>query len=109
MIQDDRLPLKEQYLDYYGKIPVKKYACYSIGIDEDTGLRWEKDDADFADRIRKSKSLYLLAKSKYLPPTFLIPLLFRELTPRTEITGKDGEKLFKVVRGEDSEEKQIEK
>ena len=93
MIQDDRLPLKEKFLEYYEKMPIQKYAGYAIGKSEDTIKRWIDEDEDFADRILKLKSSYLLAKSRQLPATFIIPLLFRELTPRTELTGKEGEPL----------------
>lgn len=65
-------------------MPIKKYAGFSIGKSEDTIKRWEDEDADFADRINKAKADYLLKKSHSLPPTFIIPLLFRDLTPRVE-------------------------
>lgn len=91
MIQDDRLPLKEKFLEYYKDIPIQKYAGYSIGKSEDTVKRWIDEDADFADRVNKAKAEYLLQKARRLPPTFIIPLLFRELTPRQEHTGADGE------------------
>ena len=80
-------------------MPIKKYAAYSIGRDEDTILLWQKDDSDFSDRIKKLKSAYLLAKSRQLPATFIIPLLFRELTPRHELTGKDGKDLPAPILG----------
>ena len=99
MIKDDKLPLKEKFLEYYSKMPIKKYAAYSIARDEDTILLWQKDDSDFSDRIKQLKSEYLLAKSKFLPPTFIIPLLFRELTPRQELTGKDGKDLPTPILG----------
>jgi hypothetical protein len=84
MIDDDRLPLKEQFLEYYSQMPIKKYAGFSIGRSEDTIKRWEDEDADFADRINKAKADYLLKKSRNLAPSFIIPLLFRDLTPRVE-------------------------
>lgn len=97
MIKDDRLPLKEKFLEYYRKMPIKKYAGYSIGKSEDTISRWEAEDADFADSINAAKAQYLLDKARVLPPTFIIPLLFRELTPRTELTGPEGKELTPVL------------
>lgn len=103
MIDDDRLSLKEQFLVYYRDMPIKKYAGFSIGKSEDTIKRWEDEDADFADRINKAKAEYLLQKSRKLPPTFIIPLLFRDLTPRVEqeitIYDKlDDDKLNQIIR-----------
>jgi hypothetical protein len=98
--------LKIQALAYYSKMPVKKYAAYYVGRDEDTFLRWEKEDADFADKVKQLKSEYLLAKSKGLRPEFIVPLLFRELTPRQELTGKDGSDLsIKLVKYGDNDTK----
>lgn len=93
MIKDDKLVLKEKFLEYYSKMPIKKYAAYSVGRDEDTILIWQKDDSDFSDRIKILKADYLLNKANRLPATFIIPLLFRELTPRHELTGKEGESI----------------
>lgn len=84
--------LKEKFLEYYSEMPIKKYAAYSIGRDEDTILLWEKEDSDFSDSIKQRKANYLLLKAKRLSPTFIVPLLFRELTPRQDIT-TNGEKL----------------
>jgi hypothetical protein len=103
MIKDDRLALKKQFLEYYAEMPIKKYAGFSIGKSEDTIKRWEDEDADFADKINKAKSDYLLRKARSLPPTFIIPLLFRDLTPKVEeeitvYTKLDDHKLEQLIR-----------
>lgn len=87
--------LKEKYLAYYSKLPIKRYAAAHIGKDEDTTLIWEKEDSEFSERIVRAKADYLMSKAKNLRSEFIIPLLFRELTPRTEHTGADGEP-FKI-------------
>ncbi len=60
MINDGRLPLKEKFLEYFRKVPLQKYAGYSIGKDEDTITRWKKEDTDFADQIRLAKAAFLM-------------------------------------------------
>lgn len=82
--------LKNEFIEYYKIMPIKKYAAYSIGRSQDTIRLWEKDDYDFSYRVKKTKADYLKGKAKNLRPEFIIPLLFRELTPRQEITGKGG-------------------
>lgn len=89
--------LKEKFLSYYAKMPIKRYGAYYVGRDEDTILLWEKNDSEFSERIKELKAEYLLQKAKTLRSEFIIPLLFRELTPRQEITGKDGKDLQPVL------------
>lgn len=90
---EDIAILKERFLAYYAEMPIKRYAAYSIGRNEDTTLGWERTDPAFSERIDKAKAAYLLLKAKKLQPSFIVPLLFRELTPRTEVTGAEGEAL----------------
>lgn len=59
MINDDRLPLKEKFLEYFKTTPVQKYAGAYIGKHEDTIGRWKEEDADFADQIELAKADYL--------------------------------------------------
>lgn len=96
-VKTERDILKEKYLEYYAVMPIKRYAAYSIGRDEDTTLRWEGEDEEFADRIKQLKAEYLRARAKDLKPEFIIPILFRDLTPRTELTGADGKSLFETI------------
>ena len=42
MIQDDRLLLKEKFLEYYKDLPLQKLAAESIGRSEDTITDWKK-------------------------------------------------------------------
>lgn len=54
---DDKLvPLKASFLEYFRDVPIQKLAAAYIGRDEDTILRWKKEDADFADQISKAKA-----------------------------------------------------
>jgi len=56
--------LKKRYLKYYGKLPVQKLAAASIGKDQDTIIRWRREDADFADQTEVAKANWALEKSK---------------------------------------------
>lgn len=105
--QKEIAELKVKFLEYYSDMPIKKYAAYSVGRNEDTILIWEKEDSDFSDKIKRAKAQYLLAKSKRLQPSFIIPLLFRELTPRQELTGKDGKDLPTPIYGGKSTRKDV--
>lgn len=59
MLQDDKLALKQKFLEYYAEVPIQKYAGAYIGRDEDTISRWKQEDADFADQIELKKAEYL--------------------------------------------------
>ena len=48
--------LKEEYVHYYTDVPVQKYAAMYIGRDEDTIIRWRKEDVKFADAVQRAKA-----------------------------------------------------
>ena len=56
--------LKKKYLAYYRKLPVQKLAAASIGKNEDTIIRWRREDADFADQTEVAKADWALEKCK---------------------------------------------
>lgn len=64
MINDDRLPLKEKFLEYYRELPNQGLASDSIGKDEDTIIRWKNEDTEFADLVKDAKAQWALRKSK---------------------------------------------
>jgi hypothetical protein len=51
--------LKQQYLDYFEDTPVQKYAAMFIGKDEDTIIRWKKQDKQFADAVQRRKAIWI--------------------------------------------------
>ena len=65
----DQSKLKKQYLVYYRKLPVQKLAAASIGKDEDTIIRWRREDADFADQTEVAKADWALEKCKKVRST----------------------------------------
>lgn len=54
--------LKAQYVDYFSDVPVQRYAAMYIGRNEDTIIRWRKEDPDFADAIKKSNAIWIRKK-----------------------------------------------
>lgn len=56
--------LKDKYLEYYRQLPVQKLAAASIGKDEDTIIRWKKDDTDFADYVSEARAQWALKNVK---------------------------------------------
>ena len=72
--------LKDEYITYYEKLPVYRLAAFSIGRDEDTVLAWRKEDADFAERIRRAKASWALKKasSTRVRDEFLLERLLKE-------------------------------
>ncbi len=65
----EQAKLKRKYLAYYRKLPVQKLAAASIGKDEDTIIRWRREDADFADQTEVTKANWALEKSKKVRST----------------------------------------
>lgn len=44
-------------------MPVQKYAAQFIGRDEDTVIRWRKNDSKFADAVQKAHAVWFCKKS----------------------------------------------
>lgn len=54
--------LKKRFIEYYLKLPIQRLAAGSIGKDEDTVIRWKKNDKKFADQVASAKSAFVLEK-----------------------------------------------
>jgi hypothetical protein len=52
----NKAKLKTKYIAYYEDVPVQKYAAMAIGRDEDTIIRWRKQDTKFAESIQRAKA-----------------------------------------------------
>lgn len=90
MIQDDRLPLKEKFLEYFSSVPIQKYAGAYIGRGEDTIKRWKDEDQDFADQIERAKAEFLKSKlGRVKSNEWIIERLFKDhFAQKQEIEGK---------------------
>jgi len=60
---DERAKLKIKFLEYYAELPIFKLAAESIGKDEDTILRWRKDDTVFAEQVQSARAEWAKRKS----------------------------------------------
>jgi len=80
---EEKRKIKNEFLEYYRKVPIKKYAAAHVGKSEDTMKRWEDEDADFADQIRRAKAEFLERRIvRIRDDKWIIERLFREFTPQ---------------------------
>jgi hypothetical protein len=54
--------LKQEYVKYFEDVPVQKYAAMAIARDEDTIIRWRKEDTTFADAVQRAKASWIRKK-----------------------------------------------
>lgn len=54
--------LKQEYVAYFADVPVQRYAAMYIGRDEDTVIRWRKEDPVFAEAIQRAKAVWIRKK-----------------------------------------------
>ena len=96
MIKDKNLPLKKKFLEYFKQLPIQKLAADYINRSEDTITDWKKDDQDFSDQIASAKSEWALKKVKGIKSKeWLLERLMKDhFSPRSEITGKEGEAIY---------------
>lgn len=87
--------LKAKYLDYYSKLPIQKLAAEFIGKDEDTIIRWKKEDRGFADQVASAKSAWALEKAGKVRSTewLLERVLNEHFTEKKNIEIDTNEKL----------------
>ncbi len=52
--------LKKKFIEYYSKLPIQKLGAEFIGKNEDTIIRWKKNDKRFADQVASAKSAWAL-------------------------------------------------
>lgn len=71
--------LKQQYLEYYEDVPIQKYAAMAIGRDEDTILRWKKEDADFADAVQRAHAQWVRKKVIAVKAEFALERLQKDI------------------------------
>src|ERR1044072_3181204 len=94
MIEDDRLHIKEMYLEYLEDIPVHKWASKYCRISEDTSKRWRDEDKEFADECEVRIYAFVRRTSKRAKPEFQLERLLKDdFAQRSELTGKGGSQL----------------
>lgn len=76
--------LKEQYISYFADVPVQKYAAMYIGRDEDTIIRWRKDDPAFADSVKRAEADFIRKKMLAVKSEFALERLFKQVFTQKE-------------------------
>lgn len=71
--------LKIKYLAYYEDVPIQKYAAMAIARDEDTVIRWRKEDAEFADAVQIAKAKWIRKKVLSSKAEFALERLEKEI------------------------------
>ena len=63
--QMEEIPrLKLKYLAYYRDLPIQKLAAASVGRDDETIMRWRKDDLLFRDQVEAARAEWAKKKVK---------------------------------------------
>lgn len=83
--------LKDEYVDYYRDVPIQKYAAMFIGRDEDTVIRWRKEDGDFADAVQRARAEWVRKRVIGAKAEFALERLEKELfspaaAPTTQVS-----------------------
>jgi len=83
---------KAKYLAYYRKLPIQKLAAAHVSRDEDTIIRWRKQDSDFADQVEIAKSDWAMEKvSSVRSKEWLLERIMKDhFAERKEQTGANG-------------------
>ena len=61
---DPNIDKKKRFLEYFVQLPSQKLAGASIGVSEDTIVRWKAADEDFAYQIEQCKAQWALKNVK---------------------------------------------
>ena len=78
--------LKKGYVTYFMDVPVQRYAAMYIGRDEDTIIRWRKDDPAFADAIQRAKAEWIRKRVLATKAEFALERLEKEIfSPSTTL------------------------
>lgn len=99
MLNDDRLPLKLKFLEYFKEVPIQKFAAGHIGRNENTIKVWKDEDPDFLDCIEEAKSAFVRKSiNDVRSKEWLLERIFKgDFAQRSELTGKDGESLTPLL------------
>lgn len=78
--------LKQTYVRYFTDVPIQKYAAMAVGRDEDTIMRWRKEDHTFADAVQKAKAEWVRKKMLAVKAEFALERLEKEIfSQRSEV------------------------
>jgi hypothetical protein len=71
--------LKQKYVGYFLDVPVQRYAAMYIGRDEDTVIRWRKEDTQFAEAVQRAKAEWIRKKVIATKAEFALERLERDI------------------------------
>lgn len=81
------IKLKREYVRYFLDVPIQKYAAMAIARDEDTIIRWRKDDPKFADAVQRAKANWIRKKVIATKAEFALERLESEIfSPKVNIS-----------------------
>lgn len=78
MIDDKNLPLKQEFLACYRKLPILKLAAAYVGKSHDTVQRWREKDASFALLVVRARIDWAVEKSQKANPMWLLERIIGE-------------------------------
>lgn len=74
-LKDKVARLKDSYIEYYTTTPIQRYAAMFIGRDEDTVIRWRREDTDFAERVQMAHATWIQQRVAKVKPEFALERL----------------------------------
>lgn len=78
-VNNHSIKLKKDYVTYFADVPIQKYAAMSVGRDEDTIIRWRREDPDFADAIQRAKASWVRKRVLATKAEFALERLERDI------------------------------
>ncbi len=79
--------LKAKYIEYFEDVPVQKYAAMVVARDEDTIIRWKKEDPEFADAVQRAKANWIRKRVIASKAEFALERLENEVfSPKVVLT-----------------------
>lgn len=76
--EQDISKLKQDYVAFYEAVPIQRFAAQSIGRDEDTIIRWRKEDKVFAEEVQKAESASVQSRLKRVRPEWYLERVFKK-------------------------------
>jgi hypothetical protein len=85
MVQDATTikQLKADYIGFFKDCPIQRYAADYIGRDEDTIIRWRKNDPDFSEAVKRAKADWVRKKVMQTKAEFALERLESEIFGKT--------------------------
>ena len=95
----NQLEAKAKMVEYYGDVPVVKYAAMFAGVSRDTAFRWIKEDKAFKAELQEARAKWVQRRVKKTRAEFSLERLEKEaFAERKELTGAEGKDItLKII------------